>query len=568
MDTSTPLVHLKQRVKALQKEVLACQKSKDELRHNESKYRRLVEHANEAILVAQNETFQYANPQAEILFGYSNLELTSLPLTTFIHPNDREMVRQQHDGRIRGEDLPEVYAFRIVRGDRAVRWVELKAKLFTWNQQPATLCHITDITRRIQTEKKYHRALASRFEGFMLLDNKRVITEVNPALLNISGYMPEDFIGHPVDRFYDHASVDFYSASPEHFSFEALFRARDGHCIPMLFSRSTLKDENDHPAGYMYFLTDLTDLKAAQEALRKAEQRYRSMYENAVQGMFQSRLSGELIRVNPAYARMLGYASSDEVLSLRRGAHHFYFQLEDRERMIRAVLRKGAVANHELRLKHKDGQPVWILANIRYIQDEHMGGILEGILVDNTRNKTLENKLKRDRRRFRDLAIHNNLTGLFNTRYLYQKLDQIIAESRQMGQPFSLVFMDMDNFKHVVDTYGHLNGSRALKEVADTIKSCLQKPCFGVAYGGDEFVVVLPGFDKNQALRKLEQVRTQMKQTLYLTKAGLQVRLGASFGVATFPTDADDREGLLALADKAMFRVKKTGKDAIGLARS
>ena len=127
-------------------------------------------------------------------------------------------------------------------------------------------------------------------------------------------------------------------------------RANDGRKIPMLFSRSTLKDENHKITGFMYFLTDLTDLKAAQEELKRAEKQYRSMYENAVQGMFQSKLSGELIRVNPAYARILGYESVDEVLSLKEGADKFYFSPEDRDRMIRAVKKNGAVVNHDLRV--------------------------------------------------------------------------------------------------------------------------------------------------------------------------------------------------------------------------
>ncbi len=447
----------------------------------------------------------------------------------------------------------------------ATIWVELKVKLFSWHRQPATLCLMTDISQRIYTEEKYQRALASRREGFMLLDNDRMINDVNPALLEISGYRREDFVGHPADKFYDRASVDFFSASPDHFSFEALFRARDGRKIPMLFSRSTLKDDRDRPTGFMYFLTDLTELKITQEALKKAERRYRMMYENAVQGMFQSHLSGALIRANPAFARILGYASVDEVLSLEMGAKQFYFHASDRVRMLQAVLKKGALVNHELRLKRKDGQAVWILANIRCIRNVEGKIILEGILVDNTRRKKLEQKLKNDRKKFKKLAIHNNLTGLYNTRYLYQKLDQIIAESKRTRKPFSLVFMDMDHFKHVVDTYGHLNGSRALKEVAATIKSCLQQPCFGVAYGGDEFVVVLPGFDKQRATRKLEQIRARMKATTYLTRAGHQVRLGASFGIATFPNDSDNREGLLALADQAMFHVKQTDKGTIGV---
>jgi diguanylate cyclase (GGDEF)-like protein len=235
--------------------------------------------------------------------------------------------------------------------------------------------------------------------------------------------------------------------------------------------------------------------------------------------------------------------------------------------MIRAVKKKGAVVNHELRLKRKDGKPVWISANIRHIDNGHEDPTLEGILVDITKAKTLEKELRRDRKKFRNLAIHDNLTGLYNTRYFYQTLDQLIDHSQSSREPFSLVFMDMDNFKQVVDTYGHLNGSQALKEVAMTIKNCIATPCFGVAYGGDEFVIVLPGFTKNQAQKEVERIRSQMKQTTYLIKAGHNVQLGASFGIATFPDDTIDREGLLALADQAMFRIKQTGKDSIGIAQ-
>jgi len=418
-----------------------------------------------------------------------------------------------------------------------------------------------------ENKLKYQRVLESSSEGFMLLDCGQQITEVNKAIILVSGYARRDFLGQPIEKFYDKASVDFYSASRDHLSFEASFRSRDGRMIPMLFSRSKLKDDAGGLNGYMYFLTDLTELKVTQQELTRAEQRYRSMYQNAVQGMFQSRLSGELIRVNPSYAAMLGYSSPDEVLALKEGDHRFYFSDEDRTRMIRAVKKNGAVVNHELRLKRKDGKPIWILANIRLINADKGDLMLEGILVDNTVKKALEKQLRRDRQKFRNLSNHDNLTGLYNTRYLYKALDELIEASMLTSQKFSLVFMDMDNFKRVVDTYGHLNGSQTLKEVAVTIKKCLKKPCFGVAYGGDEFVVVLPGFDKAQALQKAEEIRTRMKLTNYLAKDRHNVRLGASFGIATFPDDTGSRTGLLALADKAMFHIKQTGKDSIGITR-
>ncbi len=563
---STPsLEQLRQQLESLKREFEECRKAKEISQYNEFKYRSLVENANEAILVAQNGVFQFANPKAEELFGFSAEDLSAKSLSRFIHREDSEMVMERHAKRLREEKLPDVYPLRIVNGDGKTIWVELKDRLFSWNNQPATLCFMTEITERKQADEKYHRVLESTYEGFMLLDSDLVINDVNKALLRISGENREDFVGQRVDKFYDKTSVNFYSASRDHLSFEASFCSKAGVRIPMLFSRSILKDENGAINGYMYFLSDLTELKATQEELKRAEQRYRSMYQNAVQAMFQSKISGELIRVNPSYAHILGYSLPEEVLNIKDGANKFYFSPDDRSGMIRAVKKKGVLVNHELRLKRKDGKPVWILANIRLTKNDKNDPILEGILVDNTKRKVLEKELRRDRKKFRNLAIHDNLTGLYNTRYLYKVLDDLIEENIITKKPFSLIFMDVDNFKRVVDTYGHLNGSQALKEVAITIKSCLKAPCFGVAYGGDEFVIVLPGFNKLQATEKTEQIRSQMKHTTYLTKAGHNVHLGASFGLATFPEDTDNRTGLLALADQAMFRIKQTGKDSIGI---
>jgi diguanylate cyclase (GGDEF)-like protein/PAS domain S-box-containing protein len=349
-------------------------------------------------------------------------------------------------------------------------------------------------------------------------------------------------------------------------SFEAHLITQSGRSLPTLFNRSTLRDESGEVSGFMVFLTDLTELKSVQEELRRAEQRYHNMYRNAVQGMFQSSLSGALIRVNPAYARFLGYASTEEMLRQNAGAADLYYDPTERLRMIKALKRKGFLANYEVKLRRKDGKPVWGLANYRLSQDETAEPIIEGIMVDNTRQKRLEEALRRDHRKMLKLSLLDNLTGLHNTRYLYLALDKIIAESRLSQAPFSLIFMDMDNFKGVVDSHGHLNGSQALREVARTIRSLIKKPCFGVAYGGDEFVVVLPGFDKNRAKSKVEAIRTKMRHATYLSESGLSVRLSASFGLASYPEDAQDIIGLLGRADRALFHVKLTDKGSIGTA--
>ena len=175
-----------------------------------------------------------------------------------------------------------------------------------------------------------------------------------------------------------------------------------------------------------------------------------------------------------------------------------------------------------------------------------------------------QEELRQSAEKFQDLAIHDDLTGLYNTRYLYQALSLEVEASKATQIPLSLIFMDIDNFKRVVDTHGHLDGSEAIAEIAATIRSLILEPSFGVSYGGDEYVVVLPGFNKTQAMEKAEEIRVAIASTHYLGDRGLDVRLTVSCGVATFPDDGDDLTTILGLADQSLFAVKSKGKNGVG----
>lgn len=440
--------------------------------------------------------------------------------------------------------------------DPATRIRELEATLETMWQQ----CR-----DKIQESlAKYRRVIDATSEGFLQLDLDHRIVGTNTALEGLLGYAGKSLLGRPVEELYHKESVYIHFASKAHLSFEALFDTAKGDQMSLLFKRSVLSDGEGVPTGYLVFLTDLTELKQAQEDLKRAEASYRGMYENAAQGMYQSSLDGRLLRVNPAFARTFGY-DQNELLGHPGGAKTLYVNPADRQRMVADLKKHKVLTNYELELRNRDGKPVWALVNARLAEDRQGLPFIEGILVDNTDKRLAEEQVRRSRERFRYLANHDSLTDLFNTRYLYKVLDQLIMDSKACGEPFSLVFLDMDNFKTVVDTYGHLNGSLALKEVAATLKAELRDPAFGVAYGGDEFVLVLPRIGKAGALEQVEAIRQRMKATLYLERQGLQVGLSASFGIATYPDDAEDRVGLLALADKAMFHIKARGKDAVGV---
>jgi len=296
---------------------------------------------------------------------------------------------------------------------------------------------------------------------------------------------------------------------------------------------------------------------------RQAEKRYRDMYRNALQGMFQSTFSGKIIRANPAYSRILGYDSPAELLRIEDADKKIYYYPEERAYVMERLKRKGSITNYELKIRRRDGEAAWILLNVRLNSENPDDPFTEGIAVDHTAYKLAEEELRHSEETFRYLAVHDNLTGLYNTRYLYQSLAGLLEISSADNTRFSLIFMDIDNFKKVVDTYGHLNGSQAIQEVAATIRHSIADPAYGVAYGGDEFVVVLPGFDKGRAIEKAEEIRERMSETVYLSSKGHKVSLRASFGISTCPDDAADMTKLLTLADKAMFRIKESGKDAV-----
>jgi diguanylate cyclase (GGDEF)-like protein len=246
-------------------------------------------------------------------------------------------------------------------------------------------------------------------------------------------------------------------------------------------------------------------------------------------------------------------------------------EVRERKSQLREEVKKSGILEAVYKISAVDGKNYWLKDQARlepfekdkiYISIGNLTVVTKEMEAEE-HLKQVQKALRKSEQKFKKQAIHDNLTGLYNTRYLYHDLNELIKNSAAGGRVFSLVFMDIDNFKQVVDTHGHLNASKALQEIAATIKTSLQEPAYGVAYGGDEFVLVLPGFDKQQALNMAETIRRRIKETVYLQKLGLKVCISSSLGVSTFPDDADTLTELLALADQAMFSVKERGKDSV-----
>ncbi len=172
-----------------------------------------------------------------------------------------------------------------------------------------------------------------------------------------------------------------------------------------------------------------------------------------------------------------------------------------------------------------------------------------------------QKKLKASEARYRELAIRDDLTNFYNTRYLYQTLQGQLDMHR--NRSLSVIFMDIDDFKNVVDSYGHLNGSRTIAELADVVRSVLPDGCYGVSYGGDEFVIVLAGYNHAQGMQVAEAIRRAIEQARFLASHDLAIQITVSCGVATFPDDAQTLTELLGCADQALFQSKDRGKNTV-----
>jgi diguanylate cyclase (GGDEF)-like protein len=174
--------------------------------------------------------------------------------------------------------------------------------------------------------------------------------------------------------------------------------------------------------------------------------------------------------------------------------------------------------------------------------------------------------LKREHDRVLKLSVTDDVSGFNNTRYLHRYLDRFLSAPDAQKMELSLVFFDLDNFKRVVDTHGHLLGSKVLKEVAQAVHHELDEDDRIVRYGGDEFVVILPRQGKEQALIKVHRLKRAITAARFLPKEKINVHVTASFGLATFPHDARDKRELLAAADDCLFRSKADGKNRISVA--
>ena len=166
-----------------------------------------------------------------------------------------------------------------------------------------------------------------------------------------------------------------------------------------------------------------------------------------------------------------------------------------------------------------------------------------------------------------ELTITDDCTGLYNARHLYKVLESEVYRSARYGYEFSVIFIDLDRFKQVNDTHGHLVGSKLLAEIGFAVKSQLRLIDYAFRYGGDEFVVLLPQTDKDQAYVVAKRIQDTLRSSVFCKAEGLNLNVRASMGMATYPHDATSPRDIIERADEMMYHIKNSTRDSIGVAQ-
>ncbi len=306
-------------------------------------------------------------------------------------------------------------------------------------------------------------------------------------------------------------------------------------------------------AGEMF--VSAIERKKGDQALSEAKAKYLNIFENAVEGIFQSTISGSFLSVNPAMARIFGFANPSEMTeSVHNIGEHLYLKKQNRIEFMRVVHERGFIAEFESQVIRKDGSIIWISENAREVKKvDGSFDFFEGTVMEITERKLMEGKLIHG-------ALHDSLTGLSNRTLLMDRLERAIERTqRKPNELFALYMLDLDRFKTVNDSMGHLYGDKMLIAFARRLEKFIPPGTTLSRLGGDEFCMLV------EELRDIGQATVIAENLLDVLSSPLEIEdqeiyTAASIGIVIGQGDKHYPESLLRDADTALHRAKSSGK--------
>ncbi|MFN4237785.1 MAG: EAL domain-containing protein [Vogesella sp.] len=493
------------------------------------------------------------------LFGHSPLYFKGRSARD-VYAADEAKAITEHDQQVLRSLEPRQFEEIITVGDTCLRMLSSVFPLFDSEGLPSGVGSISvDITQRAAEEcqrreaaEKYRAVVEQSLVGIYITQEEELVY-VNPKLADLVQYEAEELVGRNIvsvlpagegerirsqirRRIADHIQNMHYTTR--------LVR-KDGEIVDVEI-HSRLFDYQGRKA-LIGVVMDISDRVAANAELRLAA----TVFDNATEGILVTDAEGRIVMVNQAFTRITGFAADEAIGRVSR-----MLRTANRERnraLVEALARDGHWKG-EMFDRHKNGDPYVAELSISAVRSTH--GVLShyvGVFSDITGRKQAEDRLQ-------FLASHDPLTRLPNRSALIEAIDNTIIESSHEVPQLAVMFIDLDRFKLINDSFGHQAGDEVLHEIAARLTQSAQRFGLVARLGGDEFTLLVRDFDSHETLgRMAKEVLAALARPMRVEQH--EVFVSGSIGISVYPNDGIDANTLLKNADAAMYRAKEAGKN-------
>ena len=531
----------------------------------------IVQQSDDGIISAELDgTITSWNRGAERIYGYSAVEALGRHIS-FCYPPEKRAKAHTFLQRIAdGETIERIETQRVTKNGTIIDVSLSVSAIKDGTGKIVGGSGISrDVTARrqaqdalVESERRYRSLFENMLEGFayceMLFDDGGrpidfVYLAVNSTFGKLTGL--ENVVGKRVTEvipgikesepeLFERYGRVALTGKPERFEIEV-------KALGIWFSISAYAAEN---GSFVATFDNVTERKRAELRLREAEEQYRTIFEENSIGICNSTADGRFLSVNPAFARMFGYDSPEEMLARVLNARQLYVDAKHRREIGRQLREQGKCEDRELQGYRKDGSTIWIRASVRAVHNAD-GSFLYyvGAAENITEHKCLEERVQ-------FLAYYDALTGLPNRTLLQDRLTKALASARRRKDKVALLFLDLDGFKTINDSLGHSVGDLVLKEVAERLKKWAREQDTVARVGGDEFLIVLTAVkDISDAAVAAERLMDAI--TAEFVVQGHFLGISCSIGISIFAEHGRDGETLIKNADAAMYCAKESGRN-------
>jgi diguanylate cyclase (GGDEF)-like protein/PAS domain S-box-containing protein/putative nucleotidyltransferase with HDIG domain len=602
------------------RDITERRKMEEALKKSEEYFKEITENSSDMVIITdKNADIKYCSRSIERFAGYKSEELIGKSGFAFIHPDDVQRAVSAFGKAILTKEAVS-NAFRIVHKDGTERFFDGLGKNLLDNPSVAGfIMNVRDVTERRkmeealrESEERYRLLAENATDVIWTVNMDMVLTYVSPSITRLLGYTVEEALARPMSEAYTPSSfAATMQAATEEIAIEQIGQGdpkrsrilelelyrKDGSVVPVEANFSFLRDAAGKPIGILAMVRDITERKRAEEDVKRHAKRIEALY-GIAQVISQSStldtmLKDALEKVCTAMDTesgcifMLDFDESALKLKSYRGISESIvsqfltivmteqgieglmkltgpiteidetqdvMEPEKMKKVTADIGRRGIAAVPFFRGKDLQGLIVTFTTEDRTFSSEDLE-LLKAIA--NEISIGINNMLLLEKTR--EMSVTDELTGLYNRRHFFETLDVEMNRARRTNHPFSLVMLDLDGFKEYNDKYGHSNGDAVLQTVSQMLKSSIRKSDLAFRYGGDEFALILPAAAAERAKKIVQRARAKWQKAPLTQSKIFGGHVGFSTGIAEYPENAESADGLIFLADAALYQAKKKG---------